>query len=101
VASTTFSTTVLADGVALALSENPVRSGRLVLNFAEPPRRAAIFTIGGRRVADLLPRGSDSRIEWNLTNDEGSRVAPGVYLIVFDIDGRILRQRLIVAGPSG
>lgn len=96
VASAPFETTVLATGEALSLSENPVRSNRLVLNFAQTPRQAAIYTVGGRRVADLIPRESQHRIEWDLTNDEGSRVAPGVYLIVLDVEGRIVRERLIV-----
>jgi len=95
-------TTVLAASEVFALSENPVRSGRVVFNFAARPRVAAIYTLDGRRVADLLSRmDGDGRVEWDLRNDAGSRVAAGVYLVVFDVGGRLVREKLFVARPAG
>lgn len=95
-------TTVLAEGEAFTLSENPVRSGRVVFNFAVRPRVAGVYTLAGRRVADLVRRlETDGRIEWDLTNDDGSPVAAGVYLVVVDVGGTVIRERLIVARPRG
>ena len=100
VASSEVRATVLGDAEALSLSENPVRSARLIFNFAARPRTAAVYTVAGRRVADLLRISGDARIDWDLTNDEGARIAPGVYLIVFDIDGNVMRQKLVIATPG-
>ncbi|CAN5554720.1 hypothetical protein BH24GEM3_BH24GEM3_25380 [soil metagenome] len=97
-------TTVLAPEEPFALSENPVRSGRVIFNFAERPRRvAAVYTLSGRRVIDLLPRLEQQgrRFEWDLTNEQGNPVAAGVYLIVFDVGDQLIRERLIIARPSG
>jgi len=94
-------TTLLAADEVFALSENPVRSGRVVFNFAARPRAAAVYTLDGRRVADLLARmDGDGRVEWDLRNDAGRRVAAGVYLVVFDVGGRLVREKLFVARPA-
>lgn len=89
-------TTVLAQDAPFSLSENPVRTRRVTINFAEPPRGAAIYTVSGRRVADLLQRGTPLRVVWDLTNDEGARVAPGVYLVVVELSTGIITEKLIV-----
>jgi len=95
-------TTLLRADEVFALSENPVRSGRVIFNFASRPRVAAVYTLDGRLVADLLARmDGDGRVEWDLRNDAGSRVAAGVYLVVFDVGGRIVREKLFVTRPAG
>lgn len=102
VASPTVVTDLLEPGEDFALSENPVRSDRVVFNFRVRPRVAGIYTVTGSRVVDLLPRlDGDHRVEWDLTNDRGSVVAPGVYLAVFDIGGTLFREKLFVVRPSG
>lgn len=101
-APSTVQTTVLRPGEIFTLSENPVRSGRpLIFNFSERPRVAAVYTLGGRRVVDLLARmSSDNRVAWDLTNDEGSPIAPGVYLAVFDVAGTVIREKLFIVRPA-
>lgn len=96
-------TTVLAADEALALSENPVRGDRVIMSFREAPRTAAIYTLTGRRVADLRRRlDGGLRVEWDLTNDQGALVAPGVYLVIFDVAGQVVRQKLFVTrGMAG
>jgi subtilisin family serine protease len=94
--------TLLADGEIFTLSENPVRSSRVLFHFRAPPDIATIYTASGRRVVDLLPRlENDSRIAWDLTNDRGARVADGVYLVLFRVEGQLIREKLIVARPTG
>lgn len=101
VASAPASSTVLAAGTIFSLSENPVRSGRVVFNFTERPKVAAVYTLNGRRVIDLLPRlTSNGSVNWDLRNDSGDRVASGVYFVVFDVAGRIVREKVFVMGGA-
>jgi len=100
VASETVSATVLAPGEILSFSENPVRSASVIFNFAETPSTAAVYTVTGRRVVDLTRLISGgSRIEWDLRNEDGTRVAPGVYLVIFEIGGTLRRERLVIVHP--
>jgi hypothetical protein len=97
-------TTILLPDEALVLSENPIRSGRLILSFSGRPERvAAVYTLSGRRVIDFLPllQPGDRRLVWDLTNDQGNAIAPGVYVLVFDVGSTIERRRLIVHRPAG
>lgn len=87
--------TSVLGGADLSFSENPVRSGRVAFSFRVPPQRVAIYTVNGRLVADLTS-AAGLTVEWDLRNDEGSLVAPGVYLVVFEVDGTLHRERLIV-----
>jgi hypothetical protein len=36
--------------------------------------------------------GSDGTLEWDLRNTQGTPVAPGVYLDIFDVAGMVLRE---------
>jgi subtilisin family serine protease len=97
-----FRPTVLGAEEVFALSENPVRSAQVIFNFRVQPQVAAIFTVSGRQVVDLLPRvQAGVRVVWDLTNDQGAPVAPGVYLAVFQIGDQTIRERLIIVRPSG
>lgn len=97
VASDSLRTTVLVDDQLLTVSENPVRSSSLIFNFIEAPVTAAVYTVGGRLVANLLNRiDAEGRGVWDLRNDEGAFVAPGLYLIVFHVRGQVFRERLLV-----
>ncbi len=100
IASAAVRLTVLADAEALSFSENPVRRGRVIFNFVARPRTAAVYTVSGRRVTDLLRREGDARIEWDLRNDDGATIVPGIYLVIFDIDGVIRREKLVVLSPG-
>jgi subtilisin family serine protease len=94
-------TTVLTASEQFALSENPVRSNRVVFNFQSRPNTAAIYTVTGRRVRDLKAMiDQDGAVEWNLTNEDGNRVAPGIYLVIFDVGGVVVREKLFVLTPN-
>ncbi|HUE76477.1 MAG TPA: S8 family serine peptidase [Longimicrobiales bacterium] len=105
VASAPTSTTVLSEDELFNLSENPIRSDarRLVLNFGAPPTSAAIYTLRGARVADLMPllEASGQRIEWDLRTDRGGVVAPGIYFLIVRIGDGLVRRKLIVARAFG
>jgi subtilisin family serine protease len=99
-ASGTAATTMLANGELFALSANPVRGNDVNFVFAAPPTVASVYTVTGSRVADLLPLIQGTSFRWNLQNDDGHRVVPGVYIVVFRIAGRVVRQRLFVLSPQ-
>lgn len=105
VASGITGTSVLAGGELFNLSENPIRSDarRLVLNFGTPPASAAIYTLRGARVIDLMPllEPSGVRVEWDLRTDRGGVVAPGVYFLIVRIGDGLVRKKLIVARAFG
>jgi hypothetical protein len=97
VASADVRSTVLPASRLLTMSENPVRSARVRFNFAERPATAGIYTVAGRLVIDLTNEiESDGTLEWELRNTRGTPVAPGVYLVIFDVAGTIFREKLIV-----
>lgn len=105
IASTSFAsgpayTTVLRAEETVSFSANPVRGERVIFNFIEAPSRAGIYTITGRLVKDLRTDLIAVRAEWDLRNEDGARVAPGVYLLVLVVSGEIHTEKLIVAGPG-
>jgi subtilisin family serine protease len=90
-------TTVLEAAEVFSLSENPVRSDRVVFNFRERPSTAGIYTLSGRRVRDLTRAiDHDGQVVWTLENEDGNRVAPGIYLIVFRVAGETVREKLFI-----
>jgi len=67
-------------------SENPVRSGMAVIAFGIENKEnveVSIFDVSGRRVKRLADRvfegGRQHELRWDGTNDEGRKVAGGVY----------------------
>lgn len=93
-------TTVLRPGELFASSANPVRGDDVRLNFAARPTQAAIYTVTGSRVVDLLPRFDGIVFRWDLTNDGGARIVPGVYLLVARVNGELVRERIVVLSPQ-
>ncbi|MEX2611666.1 MAG: S8 family serine peptidase [Gemmatimonadota bacterium] len=92
--------TLLEEGARWSLSENPVRGERLVINFAERPRRAALYTVGGRlvRALEAAGEGAGSAV-WDLRDGSGRPVATGVYLLILDLPGeRVLQKIFVVRG---
>jgi subtilisin family serine protease len=100
-----FETTLLEGERALAFSANPVRRGPVHFSFRGCPQRAALHALTGALVRDLLPLvvcgATGGSATWDLTNGSGSTVAPGMYLVLFDMDGRIHREKLMVLRASG
>lgn len=100
IASSVATTTVLVTDEVFSLSENPVRSNRVVFNFSQRPTVAGIYTLSGRRVRDLAAIIDHAgQVIWNLENEDGTRVAPGIYLIVFNVAGQLRREKLFVLTP--
>ncbi len=101
VASDQTRTTVLQGEQVFALSQNPIRSSPVYFNFSVMPDRAAIYTLTGRRVIDLVSRIDNGfRAVWDVTNDGDVTVAPGIYLLVVDVAGQRITQKLIITGEQ-
>jgi subtilisin family serine protease len=96
-------TTVLEPDEVFALSANPVHGSELILNFRRRPAAAAIYTVSGRRVVDLLPQigGAGGRVVWDLTNEQGAPVAPGIFLLHVEVDGETILERLFITRRDG
>lgn len=95
VASSPARTTLLDQGELFALSQNPVRSSPVIFNFRSPPTHAAIYTLGGRLVRDLAV-GAALRKEWEVDTGMGDPLAPGIYLLVVEVDGERITEKLLV-----
>jgi subtilisin family serine protease len=100
--------TVLRAEEPLTFSENPVRDGEVVFNFSTAPVTAAVYTLTGRRVIDLCSDATlrcgtgeeTTATRWDLRNHEGNRVAPGVYLLIFQVNGQAYREKLMILSPA-
>jgi len=61
--------------------------------------KASVYSREGRLLRVLIDEEKEPGVyvlEWDGTNSEGQRVAPGIYTIVFDVGGRIDRARVLV-----
>ena len=87
-------------GAAINISENPVRGSSVVFHYPGPAVRVAIYTFTGALVRAFTapPAG---RLQWDLTAADGRPVVDGVYVVVVDQGGSILRRRLFVARRAG
>jgi len=98
VASRLGSATLLEAGEAFLVSENPVRSGRVIFSYDVPPRSLALYSFAGLRVRDFtgLPA---SGFEWDVRG-ESPGLPNGMYILVVDTGSELLRQRLMILSPA-
>ncbi len=81
-------------------SPNPAgRTAALQFTLPAPtPVMLAVFDASGRRVRSLL-RGVEAAgphaVSWNLEDDAGHDVGPGLYLVRLELPGRVLVRRLV------
>jgi hypothetical protein len=84
-----------------ATTPNPlVDHGQVAFDLpGESHVRLRIFDVLGRARKDLvdevLPAGRYQRI-WNVTADDGRRVAPGIYFLILEGPSARIQQRLVV-----
>ena len=99
VASATVAASVLSPDQRWSMSENPIRSGRLILSFSEPPRAARIYSLTGRLIHELELTNNGERAVWQTENGDGTAVASGVYLLRIDFaDGAVTQKLMILRG---
>ena len=92
----------LPRGFALQTSPNPARS-RLTVVLASPrdleSSRVTVLDPAGRRVATLWDgplRAGQRDLLWDVRDDFGSLVAPGLYLVLAEAGGERFARRLVV-----
>ncbi len=87
----------LAPPAALELSENPVRGGQVVISWpaGTSAPRLSIFTFTGSRLLQTSLGAGATEFAWDLS--AGGRLVPsGAYLVVLELDGRVMRRRLFI-----
>jgi subtilisin family serine protease len=90
----------LAPGERVNLSANPVRTGELVVRYAERPKELAIYAFTGERVRSFGPGEiGDFLTVWDLKNDAGRPVANGAYLLLIDVAGERMIKKIFVVRP--
>lgn len=94
-------------GAAASLAEafvfpNPYKGigadGESVVTFAGLPEQAVIrvFTIHGLPVKEIHHENASGASRWDLTNEEGDRVASGIYLYTIESGGLTERGKLAI-----
>jgi hypothetical protein len=84
-------------------SENPTRSGTAVIAFGTVKKEnveVVIFDVAGRKVKKLTDRvfegGKSHQLRWDGTNDEGRKVAGGVYFYQLQTPSFTSQKKLTV-----
>jgi zinc carboxypeptidase len=79
------------------VSENPVRSDQVVIYWpaGANPARVGIYTFTGQRLLAATVAPPNNEFVWDLTAG-GRRMPNGAYLVVVEVDGRVLRRRLFL-----
>jgi hypothetical protein len=84
---------------AIAFSKNPARYAQVKsvdIAFASGGSVSVkIYNMYGVKVRDLANRSAVSRLTWDFKNDDGNLVASGMYLVVADVDGKQIREKLL------
>ena len=97
VAPPVITTSVLRAGERVAISQNPVRRGPLIINVGEAAQRIEIYDFAGRRVRAISPTPAERSLQWNLLGDDGRLVPNGTYIMVVRLGSGVVRQKLFVA----
>ncbi len=86
--------------VALEVSENPVRGAQVVVSWpvGTGAPRLGIYTFTGARLVQAALTPGTTEYTWDLSvgGSGGRPVVNGAYLVVLELDGRVLRRRLFV-----
>jgi hypothetical protein len=83
--------------LALTVGPNPVASGDVDVRWNAPPgagARLRVLDASGRLVRSLPP--GDGHARWALDDARGTRVAPGIYVVVMDAAGARRARRVAV-----
>ncbi len=97
-------TTASARAPTIETSANPVRDAPVTLRWpaSTGTTQVDVFSLTGTRVASVALSPDSGRWAWDLTTENGGRIANGAYFVVVtQADGTRMRRRLLVArtGP--
>ena len=93
-----FGSASLLQGEAILVSENPVRSGRVIFSYDSIPRSIALYNFAGLRVRDFtaLPLNG---FTWDVRG-ESPGLPNGMYILVVNTGSQVVRQRLMILSPA-
>ena len=93
-----FGSASLLAGEAILVSENPVRSGRVIFSYDSIPRSIALYNFAGLRVRDFtaLPLNG---FTWDVRG-ESPGLPNGMYILVVNTGAQVVRQRLMILSPA-
>jgi hypothetical protein len=83
--------------LAIRVGPNPVASGGVDVTWSAPhgtDARLRVLDAGGRLVRELTPGAGRAR--WTLDDAHGTRVAPGVYVVMIESEGLRAARRVAV-----
>lgn len=91
--------TSLPKGIDLRIAPNPARNGATFTIDADRAGRQSlsVFDVRGRLVhlfEDSASVAGTRRLTWNGLDREGRAVAPGTYLVIFQVGGRSVSNRV-------
>jgi len=89
---------LLQGGQVFLISENPVRSGRVIFSYDSTPRSMALYNFAGLRVRDFAALPAN-RFEWDVRG-ESPGLPNGMYILVVKTGAELLRQRLMILSPA-
>jgi hypothetical protein len=94
--------TTSPSGASLAPAAPNPFAGGTVIRYSLPvagPVEVGVYDLAGRRIRTLVSAtlaAGEHSVEWNRTDDDGARVAPGVYLYRLRANGVSEAKRMIV-----
>ncbi|OLB16067.1 MAG: hypothetical protein AUH12_07510 [Gemmatimonadetes bacterium 13_2_20CM_69_8] len=89
---------LLQGGELFLVSENPVRSGRVIFSYDSTPRSMALYNFAGLRVRDFTGLPANG-FTWDVRG-ESPGLPNGMYILVVQTGSQMLRQRLMILSPS-
>jgi hypothetical protein len=92
----TLTTTLLARDERYNLSQNPVRSAPLIINFSEQARAIVIYDFAGRPVRRFVPLAAERSVRWDLRSDGGAEIAAGAYIVYLDLPSGVIKRKVFV-----
>lgn len=93
-----FGSASLLQGEAILVSENPVRSGRVIFSYDSIPRSIALYNFAGLRVRDFTALPVNG-FTWDVRG-ESPGLPNGMYILVVNTGSQVVRQRLMILSPA-
>jgi hypothetical protein len=80
------------------MSENPVRSGRVIFTYDLTPSWIAVYTAAGVRVRNFTALPANG-FDWDIRG-EAPGLPNGMYVVVVNTGLEMMRHRLMILSPA-
>jgi subtilisin family serine protease len=89
---------LLQGNAVVLISENPVRSGRVIFSYDSTPHSMSLYNFAGLRVRDFSALPANG-FEWDVRG-ESPGLPNGMYILVVNTGTKVQRQRLMILSPA-